>query len=136
MIFDTKVAIIVREDLQVWQKLNVTAFLTSGIAGTAKGIMGEPYKDASDGVYLPMLIQPVLVFSGSGDQLRRAFERALSREIQPAIYTQDLFRTGNDIDNRAAVKAVARENLNLVGLGFRAPKKVADKVLDGLLLHK
>jgi hypothetical protein len=31
--FETKIAIIVRDDLAVWQKLNVTAFLTSGIAG-------------------------------------------------------------------------------------------------------
>ena len=32
MIFDTKVAILVREDLLVWQKLNVTAFLISGVS--------------------------------------------------------------------------------------------------------
>ena len=33
MEFDTKVAIIVLDDLAVWQKLNVTAFLATGIAG-------------------------------------------------------------------------------------------------------
>jgi hypothetical protein len=27
--FDTKIAIVVRDDLAIWQKLNVTAFLTS-----------------------------------------------------------------------------------------------------------
>ena len=43
MIFDTKVAILVLEDLQVWQKLNVTAFLATGIAGAAPDAMGEPY---------------------------------------------------------------------------------------------
>ena len=32
MRFDTKIAIAVRSDLAVWQKLNVTAFLASGIA--------------------------------------------------------------------------------------------------------
>ena len=32
MDFDTKIAIVVRDDLAVWQKLNVTAFITSGIA--------------------------------------------------------------------------------------------------------
>ncbi|MGQ3295335.1 MAG: DUF2000 family protein, partial [Shinella sp.] len=31
--FDTKFAVILREDLEVWQKLNVTAFLSSGIIG-------------------------------------------------------------------------------------------------------
>ena len=33
MDFDTKIAIAVRDDLAVWQKLNVTAFITSGIIG-------------------------------------------------------------------------------------------------------
>jgi hypothetical protein len=35
--FDTKVALIVRDDLEVWQRLNVTAFLMSGIAAEAIG---------------------------------------------------------------------------------------------------
>ena len=33
MDFDTKIAIVVRDDLATWQKLNVTAFLTSGVTG-------------------------------------------------------------------------------------------------------
>jgi hypothetical protein len=41
-VFETKVAIVVLEDLPVWQKLNVTAFLATGIAGAAPEAMGEP----------------------------------------------------------------------------------------------
>ena len=44
--FDTKIAIVVREDLATWQKLNVTAFLMSGVVGAAPEIIGEPYRDA------------------------------------------------------------------------------------------
>ena len=33
--FDTKVAVVVREDLATWQKLNVTAFLTSAVVADA-----------------------------------------------------------------------------------------------------
>ena len=40
--FDTKVAILVLDDLPLWQKLNVTAFLATGIAGAALDAMGEP----------------------------------------------------------------------------------------------
>ena len=29
--FDTKIAVLLREDLEPWQRLNVTAFLVSGI---------------------------------------------------------------------------------------------------------
>ncbi|MFL5280841.1 MAG: DUF2000 family protein [Rhodopila sp.] len=42
--FDTKIAIVVREDLAIWQKLNVTAFLTSGIIGANEGLLGERYQ--------------------------------------------------------------------------------------------
>lgn len=43
--FDTKIAVILRDDLAVWQKLNVTAFLMSGIVAQTKEIIGEPYRD-------------------------------------------------------------------------------------------
>jgi hypothetical protein len=32
-VFDTKIVIILRDDLKPWQELNVTAFLASGIVG-------------------------------------------------------------------------------------------------------
>src|SRR5262249_43283290 len=56
--FDTKIAVVLRDDLAVWQKTNVTAFLVSGIAGTVPEVVGEPYRDASGNEYLPMLVQP------------------------------------------------------------------------------
>jgi len=98
----------------------VTAFLVSGIAGTVPGVVGEPYRDASGNEYLPMFVQPVLVYEADRPGLRRAYERALARGITPAIYTQELFATGHDEANRAAVAAVASEDLALVGIAFRA----------------
>jgi hypothetical protein len=44
MEFDTKIAIVLRNDLAVWQT-NVTAFLVSGIAGTVPGVVGQPYRE-------------------------------------------------------------------------------------------
>ena len=46
MDFDTKIAIVVRDDLATWQKLNVTAFLTSGVTGADQSLLGEDYQDA------------------------------------------------------------------------------------------
>jgi len=46
-VFDTKVAILVLDDLPLWQKLNVTAFLATGIAGAALDAMREPYEDGA-----------------------------------------------------------------------------------------
>lgn len=136
MTFDTKIAVILRSDLPPWQKLNVTAFTISGIAATVPEVTGDPYEDGSGNQYLPMFKQPVLVFEADPDQLRNAYERAMASDLPLAIFTEALFSTGNDIDNRAAVKAVPRDELTLVGIALRAPKKRVDKVVKGISLHR
>jgi len=136
MTFDTKIAVVLRSDLPTWQKLNVTAFTASGIAGTVPEVVGEPYEDGSGRLYLPMFKQPVLIFEATADQLRRAYERAVQRGVTFSVFTEDLFATSNDIDNRAAVKARASEDLTLVGMAMRDKKKTIEKVLDGLSLHR
>jgi hypothetical protein len=132
MQFDTKIGVVLRNDLAVWQKTNVTAFLVSGIAGTVPGVVGEPYRDASGNEYVPMFVQPVLVFEADAAALRRAYERAMSRGVIPAVYTYDLFATNHDEANRAAVAAVAAHDLDLVGIAFRAERKPFDKIVDRL----
>jgi hypothetical protein len=133
--FPTKIAVVLRDDLAVWQKANVTAFLVSGVAGTDPETVGEPYRDASGNEYLPMFVQPVLVYEADAAALRRAFERACERDVTPAIYTAELFATGHDEANRAAVAAVAVENLDLVGIAVRADRKAVDKIVDRLKFH-
>ena len=110
----------------------MTAFLVSGIAGTVPGVVGEPYRDASGNEYLPMFVQPVLVYEADAAGLRRAYERALGRGVTPAVYTHELFATNHDEANRAEVAAVAAEDLDLVGIAFRAERKTVDKVVDRL----
>ncbi|MEU7896177.1 DUF2000 domain-containing protein [Nonomuraea sp. NPDC049152] len=135
MRFDTKIGIVVREDLAVWQKLNVTAFLSSAVAGGEPETVGQPYEDGSDNVYLPMFRQPVLVYASDEEGLARVRERAMARGLRVAVYTEELFKTGNDDDNRAAVRAVEAEDLRLVGLAIYGPKNAVDKVTKGLSLH-
>ena len=59
--FDTKVSIVVREDLATWRKLNVVAFLMSGVVGASPDLIGEPYEDAVGNTYNPLMIQPMIV---------------------------------------------------------------------------
>jgi hypothetical protein len=135
MKFDTKIALVLREDLPVWQKLNMTAFLVSGIAANPE-VIGANYEDASGNVYLPMFVQPVLVFSATAEQLRTVYQRLMEQNICFSVFTEELFSTGHDEANRAAVKAVKSEDLKLTGLGVRADKKRLDSALKGLSLHK
>jgi hypothetical protein len=135
MQFDTKIAIVIRTDLEAWQKLNVASFLAGGIAAAFPECVGAPYEDGSATKYLSLIGQPILIYGADRASLSRALERALARNVRPALYTEDMFKTTHDEANRAAVKAVARVDLNLVGLAVRAERKVVDKIVDGLKFH-
>lgn len=136
MEFDTKIALVVRDDLELWQKLNVIAFLTSGIIGNTDDIMGADYVDADGHCYHPLAIQPVIVLAASTDELQRTRRRAADRGVKLAVYIEDMFATGHDQANRATVAQHQSESLPLVGLAMRSEKKVVDKITKGLKLHR
>jgi hypothetical protein len=133
---DTKVAVVLLEELPVWQKANVAAFLVSGIAGSAPRLVGEAYVDGSGNRYLPMLRQPILIYAADSSGIRRAYERAMAREVEElSIFTRELYSTPHDEADRAAVAAVPAAELDLVGIALRADRKIVDKVLDKLRPH-
>jgi hypothetical protein len=133
--FDTKIAIVIRDDLAVWQKLNVTAFLTSGIVGAHAGLLGAPYEDASANSYHPLVVQPMIVLSADAATLKTIYARALERRVPLSLYIEDMFRTGDDAANRSAVRQYAPADMNVVGLAMRDDKKLVDKITKGARLH-
>ena len=135
MIFDTKVAILVREDLAMWQKLNVTAFLATGIAGAAPDALGEPYVDAMGRQHARLLGQPMLIFSATAGTLQRAYRMGIERGLTRAVYVAAMFATGHDEANRAVFRAEPAEAPDLVGLAVRGSKKDIDKATKGAALH-
>src|SRR5260370_34819373 len=126
--FDTKIAIVVREDLATWQKLNVTAFVTSGIVGANPGLLGEPYQDASGNLYNPLVVQPMIVLSADSSTIKAIYQRAMERNARLSLYTEEMFSTTHDGANRAAVKQCESSALNIVGLALREDKKLVDKI--------
>jgi hypothetical protein len=132
MIYETKTALAIRSDLATWQIANIAAFLAGGLAGTHAHMMGEPYKDGASRPYTALIREPVFIFGATLDELRRTHTRALSRELVPAIYTAEMFKTTNDADNRAAVLAAPADALDFVGIGIHGPRKIVDKVVNGL----
>ncbi|NYF09872.1 hypothetical protein HDC94_001028 [Leifsonia sp. AK011] len=133
--FDTKIVVVLREGLLPWQELNVTAFLTSGIATSEPGIVGDPYRDADGNEYLPMSRQPIVVLTGPGEVLAAVRTRALGRGLRPSIYTRELFASGHDAANRAVVAAVGADDLDLVGIALRGPRNAVDRVVKGARMH-
>lgn len=134
--FDTKVALIVRNDLATWQRLNVVAFLATGIAAAAPEAMGEPYVDANGHRYGTLLGQPMLVFEADLAGLQAAHRVGLERAITVLPYVFAMFSTGHDAANRQAFATEDPGHLNLVGIGLRGPKKAIDKATKGLSLHR
>jgi hypothetical protein len=133
--FDTKVALIVREDLAVWRKLNVTAFLATGIAAAAPEAIGQPYVDAAGRHHGALIGQPVLIFAADRAGLKAAHATAWARGLIVTAYVGAMFGTGHDAANRAVFAAEPPDDLDLVGLGLRGPKKAVDKAVKGLSLH-
>lgn len=132
---DWKLAVAVRDDLEVWQKLNVAVFVTSGIGTTFPDLIGEIYVDGSGAEYLPKLGLPCLIYEGDAQGVRRAFDRARSRGAAVSVYTDDLFSTRNDSENRAAVAAVDTDDLVIAGFAVAGDAKQVDKVFDKLKFH-
>lgn len=136
MRFDTKIVVVLDEQLAVWQKANVAAFLISGIAGTDTTLLGGPYIDATGNQYLPMCRQPIMVYAAERAELRRAYNRALSRSVERlSIFTRDLFSTTHDDENRAAIAVIPGDELDLVGMALHADRKTVDKIVDRLRVH-
>lgn len=133
--FDTKIALIVRDDLATWQRLNVVAFLATGIASAAPDMMGAPYVDAKGRQYGNMAGQPMLVFAGDVAGLQRAHRQGVEGELTVIPYVEAMFSTGHDAANREVFMAEDADNLNLVGIAIRGPKKAVDKAIKGLSLH-
>ncbi|WJR67431.1 DUF2000 family protein [Neorhizobium sp. CSC1952] len=133
--FDTKIAIVLRDDLAPWQGLNVTAFLMSGVVAQSPAIIGEPYRDAAGNVYNPLSVQPVVVLSADQETLRTIHRRALEREVTTSAYVEEMFATGHDAANREVFSRFSPDDAKLVGIALRADKKIVDKITRGARMH-
>ncbi|MBC07300.1 DUF2000 family protein [Thalassospira sp.] len=133
--FDTKVALILRNDLETWQSLNVTAFLMSGIVAQTPDIIGAPYIDANQNVYNPLSRQPAIVLAADGDTITKIHQRALNRGVRVSAYIEEMFSTGHDEANRDVFAKADPENARFVGLGIHADKRSVDKITKGAKMH-
>ncbi|MDR9759044.1 DUF2000 family protein [Rhizobium redzepovicii] len=134
--FDTKIAVVLRNNLAGWQKLNVTAFLMTGIAGGHPEIIGEPYKDRAGNLYNPLSIQPIIVLSADETTMSAIHRRALDREVTASLFIEQMFATGHDAANRAVFAEFTPDDAKVVGIAVRAEKKIVDKITKGATMQQ
>jgi hypothetical protein len=134
--FDTKIALVIRDDLAIWQALNVTAFLTSGIVSQFPSIIGEPYRDRAGNLFSALSSQPIIVLSADAATLTAIHGRALERRLKTSLYIEEMFSTGHDAANRAVFAEFGPEDAKVVGIALREDKKLVDKITKGAKLYR
>lgn len=136
MQYPHKIAIVVREDLQDWQKLNVASFLASSVAIKFPEVHGKAFVSASGSEYLPFIKQPILIYQAKSDeQIQRAFRRSKERDLEIGLYTENLFSTHCEEDNISEIAKYKDDEQILAGIVVYGENKVVSKALDGLTLH-
>lgn len=134
--YENKIALIIKNDLQSWQKLNVASFLASSIAIKFTDTHGNEFINGSNSIYLPFIKQPILVYQAENEaELKRAFTRAKERGLAIGIYTEPLFATKNEAENHMEIAKYTDETQVLVGIALYGESKKVSKALDGLKFH-
>ena len=134
--YDEKIAIVLINDLLVWQKLNIVAFLSSSVAIEFPQTHGKNFVDASNRKYLPFIKHPMMIFKAdSPEEMRKAFSKAKDRNLAVGIYTKPLFATKNEEQNLEIISRTEEGKHDLVGLMLFGNRKEVDKAIKGLKLH-
>lgn len=87
-----------------------------------QNIIGQPYLDKNGVQYLPMSQQPIMIHSSNSERMNELLQKAIKKDVVISIYTEELFHTYNDEDNRVMVSKYQTQELNLVGIGIRGKK--------------
>jgi len=136
MTYENKIAIVIKDDLAAWQKLNVASFLASAVAIQFPETHGAKFVNASGSEYLPFIKHPILIYKADTPlDLKRAFLRARERGLHIGIYTEPLFATKNEQENHLEISRCSDEEQSLAGIVVYGESKKVSKALDGLKFH-
>jgi hypothetical protein len=136
MTYENKVAMVIKNDLMDWQKLNVASFLASSVAVKFPETHGKAFVNASESEYLPFIKHPILVYKADDQaQINGAFQSAKQRDLDIGIYTKPLFSTKNEDENHVEISKCTDENQELVGIIIYGENKKVNKALNGLKFH-
>ncbi|MCW2824962.1 MAG: hypothetical protein JWQ91_1879 [Aeromicrobium sp.] len=75
--------------------------------------------------------QPIVILEGDAERLGGAREGGVPGAGPGGLHQRHV----HDRDNRAAVRAVARDDLDLVGIAVHGPRNAVDRTMKGAALH-
>jgi hypothetical protein len=136
MTYENKIAIVIKDDLPTWQKLNAASFLASSVAIRFPETHGARFVNASGSEYLPFIKHPILIYKADTQaEIQRAFQRAKERRLHIGIYTEPLFATKNEEENHREIGKFSDVDQILAGIVIYGESKQVNKALDGLKFH-
>lgn len=130
-----KTAILLLDSLPSWKKLNVTAFLATGIGDASPEAMGERYRDGFGREYTRLFEEPIVVFTASLGTLQRALRVGHEKALVRSAYIEAMFQQSNGDAGRRVFQADEPESLDLVGVALRGSRKDIDKATKNGSLH-
>jgi hypothetical protein len=130
-----KTAILLLDRLPSWKKLNVTAFLATGIGDSSPDAMGARYRDGIGREYTRLFEEPIVVFAGSLDTLQKALSVGHEKALVRSACIEAMFQQSDGDSGRKVFQADEPDSLNLVGVALRGPRKHIDVATKYASLH-
>ena len=77
----------------------------------------------------------MIVLTTNADGLKKIHQRGINRGVDLSLYIEDMFTTGYDEANRAAVRQYGTDELQIAGLALHEDRKIVDKITKGARMH-
>lgn len=129
MIIDKKIAIAISDHLLIEQKLQVVAFLTSGLVAQHSDVMGAPYEDFEGNLFSPVMKCYPHIHCVDEMAIGNMHHRAISQSIMITVFVEEWFGMADDEARRAIFQHFDPNTVNVVGMAIYAPRDTVAQVL-------
>ncbi|QYX79589.1 DUF2000 domain-containing protein [Streptomyces akebiae] len=131
----TKVALVLRDDLPAAHAANTAAVLALSLGGRIGDSVGRDGEDASGGDHPGLNTHPIPVLTASAQELTVLLERARSAdEVRLVSLTETARRARDYEDYLTELKATHAENLEYLGVIVHGPRSKVSRLTRHLSL--
>ncbi|MFD5076487.1 DUF2000 domain-containing protein [Streptomyces sp. NPDC058371] len=131
----TKVTLVLRDDLPVSHAVNASAVLALSLGGRLGSSLGHDGEDASGGVHAGLNTHPIPVLSASEAELRTLLERVGAADEVQLVALNETARQARDYDTYLAeLKTTPANTLEYLGVIVHGPRNKVSKLTRHLPL--
>jgi len=119
-----KMTIVVREDVESWQLTNTIGHIAAYLGNK----MSEPFDTgkyfvSKDGINFPRNSQfPIVTLRATKDELKSTAAKLRDSDLSWIVYVQEMIDMIDDEELARALKSIASDEMNILGVGMFGPK--------------